>query len=237
MTPTSNARLAGFSYLLYIAAGITSMVVFGRATQGAVGNAAKLASIAQRAGMVRATILLGLVMFVCAVVLGVTLWALTRDVDPDLAMFAMACRLSEGVVGAVSIVGTLQLISVATASTDAASADASVAAAFGGLLLSEGSWTGSVAATCFALGSTIFCYLFLRARSIPVWLAWLGLFASVVLLVLIPGQLAGLVSGPVAYVMWLPMLVFELTFALWLIIKGVLVKGVDERRWKEQAGT
>jgi len=98
------------------------------------------------------------------------------------------------------------------------------AQALGGLLLNQGGWTGSVAATCFALSSTLYSYLFLRARSIPVSLAWLGLLASVLLVVLIPAQLAGLIEGPVTDFMWIPMLVFEVGLALWLLIKGVAMR-------------
>jgi len=45
MTRTTNARIAGFTFLFYIAAGLASMAVFGRATAGE-GIAAKLASLA-----------------------------------------------------------------------------------------------------------------------------------------------------------------------------------------------
>ncbi|MBM3277217.1 MAG: hypothetical protein FJY95_03940 [Candidatus Handelsmanbacteria bacterium] len=34
MTSRGNARIAGFTFLLYIAAGIASMVLFGQATGG-----------------------------------------------------------------------------------------------------------------------------------------------------------------------------------------------------------
>ncbi|SRR6266852_1621176 len=221
MTRTTNARLAGFMFLFYIATGITSLVLFGKATSGAEGTAAKLASIAQHQTLVRLTVLLTLLTFVCAVVLAVTLYALTREEDRDLAMMALCCRVSEGVIAAVSAVRTLGLLSVATASTAAAAPDAAAAQALGALLLNQGGWTGSIAATCFVLGSTLYSYLFLRARSIPVSLAWLGVLASVLLVVLVPAQLAGLVEGPVTYFMWIPMLVFEVALALWLLIKGV----------------
>ena len=221
MTRRTNARLAGFTFLFYIATGLTSMVLFNQATSGAEGTAAKLASIAQHATLVRLTVVLTLLTFVYAVVLAVTLYALTRDQDPDLAMMAMCCRVSEGVIGAVSAVRTLGLVSVATASTAAAASDAAAANALGALLLKQGGWTGSIAAACFAMGSTLYSYLFLRARSIPVLLAWLGVLASVLLVVAIPLQLAGFLSGPVNYFVWIPMAVFEVALALWLIIKGV----------------
>jgi hypothetical protein len=83
MTRKTNARLAGFMFLLYIVTGITSMVLFGQATSGAEGTAAKLAGIARHAMLVRLTVVLTLLTFVYAVVLGVTLYALTRDEDRD----------------------------------------------------------------------------------------------------------------------------------------------------------
>jgi hypothetical protein len=221
MTRTTNSRLAGFTFLFYIAAGITSMVLFGRAT-GGDGPVAKLASIAQHATTVRLTVVLTLLTFVCAVVLAVTLYALTLDEDRDIAMMALCCRVSEGVIGAVSAVRTLGLLSIATASAEAGGPDAA-ATALGALQLNQGGWTGSIAAVCFALSSTLYCWLFLRARTIPVALAWLGVIASVLLVVLIPAQLAGFIEGAVTYAMWAPMLVFEVAFALWLLTRGVAV--------------
>jgi hypothetical protein len=220
MTRTTNARLAGFMFLFYIAIGITSMVLFRQATGGAEGTAATLASLAQHATIVRLTALLTLLMFFAAVVLGVTLYALTRDEDRDLAVLALCCRATEGVIGAVAAVSTLDLLSVATASTTAAP-EAAAARAFGVGLLQQGDSGTVVAATCFAVGSTLFCYLFLRARSIPLPLARLGLVASLLLVAALPFRLLGLLHGPLTYYVWIPMAVFEVTLALWLLIKGV----------------
>jgi hypothetical protein len=149
MTRTTNARIAGFTFLFYIAVGITSMILLGRATSGE-GIAAKLASIAQHETHVRVVVLLTLLMSFSAIGLGVTLWAITREQDPDLAMLAMTCRVVEGVNGASSIPRTLGL--------------------------------------CLPL------QLFGSIRSF---------------------------EGPVGWLMWLPMLVFEVWFALGLLIKGV----------------
>jgi hypothetical protein len=220
MTRKTNARLCGTAFLLYIVAGISSLMLFGKATAGAVGTGAKLASIAQNAALMRVTILLGLVMFMCAVVLGVTLYALTREEDRDLALIGLCCRAIEGALAAASLSGTLQLLAVATASTTAATAaDAATANSFGALILNRGAWTASGTAMCFVFGSTVFSYLFLRARTIPLALAWLGLLASVLLLIAIPVGLVAEVNLP--FLAWIPMLVFEVVFALWLIIKGV----------------
>jgi hypothetical protein len=72
-------------------------------------------------------------------------------------------------------------------------------------------------ATAFAIGSTLYCYLFLRARSIPLWMAWLGVLASALLVIALPIELAG---GPATGYVWAPMAVFEVVFALWLIARA-----------------
>ena len=219
MTRRTNARLAGFAFLFYIAVGILSMVLFGRATRGE-GIAAKLASMAQQATEVRIVVVLTILMSLSALVLGVTLYAITREQDPDLAMLGMACRFVEGVNAATSIPRTLGLLSLATA-TGASAPDSGAAHALGAFVLGEGPL---VSAIFFAVGSTLFSWLLLRGRMIPALLAWLGVVASLLLVVGLPVQLFGSTrsfAGVVGWLMWLPMLVFELAFALWLLIKGV----------------
>jgi len=160
------ARVAGFTFIFYIVAGMTSL---------ALPDGSGLAAV------------LPLLTSLSAVVLGVTLYALTVEQGPALALLALACRVVEAVSGE--------------------------------------------AAFFFAVGSLIFCWLLLRGRMIPAALAWLGVVASALLVLILPLQSAGLLGGArtwsasVTWLMWMPMLVFELALALWLIIKGVNVDG------------
>jgi hypothetical protein len=217
MTRRTNARVAGFTFLVYIAATMTSLVLYSRAT-GGEGVAAQLAGIAQHAMDVRLTIVLGLLGNVCALVLGVTLYAITREQDPDLALLALICRVAEG-IGGMDVSKTLGLLWLATA-TDATAVHAGGAPALGAYLLKmEASFTASAA--FFALGSTLFSWLLLRGRMIPVALAWLGVLSSLLPLVCFPLQLAGLLGGPVTSFMWYPIMLFEMALALWLIVNGV----------------
>ncbi|MCC7261616.1 MAG: DUF4386 domain-containing protein [Candidatus Latescibacteria bacterium] len=220
MTRRSNARIAGFTFLFYIAAGIASMVLFGQATSGEV-VAEKLVAIAGHVAEVRIVVLLGLLQCFSALVLGATLYALTREQDPDLALLGLICRLVEGVLAATSIPETLALLWLATAS-GADAPDPGAAHALGAYLLG-----GSMAltATFFAVGSALFSWLLLRGRMVPMPLAWLGVVASGLLVILLPLQLAGWLAGPITRLMWLPMLAFEVPLGLWLLIKGVAVPG------------
>ena len=222
MTRTTNARIAGVTFLAYIAAGVTSMVLSGRATSGE-GIAAKLAAIARHEGDMRLVVLLGLVQSFSALVLAVTLWAITREEDPDLAMLALTCRVGEGILGGLSVPGTLTLLWLATATGANAPETGAAHALAAYLLRSDMAFT----ATFFAVGSTLFAYLLLRGRMIPAPLAWLGVGASALLVVGLPLQLAGYLRGPITSLLWLPMLAFEVPLALWF-----LVKGVAAREWR-----
>jgi hypothetical protein len=219
MTRTANARLAGFTFLAYIITGIVDMVVFRRAAAGS-GAFAQLASIAQHATLVRLSALLTLLTFFEAIVLGVTLYALTRDEDQDLAVLALCCRVAEGVLGAAAAVRTMQILSVATAIP---TTDSSASIALGASLLATGGSSVAIGATCFAVASTLFSYLFLRARSSPVPLAWLGVLASLLLVIALPVRLLGFLPASLVWPIWMPMLAFEVTLALWLIVKGVAI--------------
>jgi len=218
MTRTTNARIAGFTFLFYIAVGILGMILFNPAA-GVEGIAAKLAAIAAHSTQVRIGIGLNLAMCFSALVLAVTLYSITRDEDPDLAMLGLTCRVGEGVIGAVFMFADLGLLWLGTAGANAP--DAAAAQALGAFLFKIGDWSPTIGAIFFAVGSAIFSYLLLRGRMVPVALAWLGVLASILLVVLLPGQLAGFIKGPVLDWMWLPALVFEVALALWLLIKGV----------------
>jgi hypothetical protein len=216
MTRTTNARIAGLTFLLYIAAGISSMVLSRRASGGET-IADRLARIAGHETAVGILVLLGFVQAFSALVVGVTLWAITRDQDNDLAMLGLTCRVGEGIIGGLSIPGILAVFSLATASATDASATAAARTLAAYLLRTD----VALPATFFAVGSTFFSWLLLRGRMIPIPLAWLGVFASVLLVVCLPLTLAGFLRGPIVTLMWLPMLAFEVPLGLWLLTKGI----------------
>ncbi|HKP39283.1 MAG TPA: DUF4386 domain-containing protein [Pyrinomonadaceae bacterium] len=219
MTRKTSAQLAGFMFLFYIASALPQMILFEQATSGA-DVAAKLASIAQHATIMRVAGLLSLVTIFDAILLGLGLWAITRDEDRELATLAFCCRVSEGVISAVTTIAIVGLLWLAANPGNDASANT-----LGSFLLKLPGWGMSVSATCFLVGSTIFSYLFVRARSIPAPLAWLGLLASVILLVAVPLELVAVIRVP--FLLWLPMLVFEVSLGFWLLIKGVAEPAAD----------
>ncbi|HEV8579601.1 MAG TPA: DUF4386 domain-containing protein [Thermoanaerobaculia bacterium] len=215
MTRKTNSRIAGFTFLFYIAVAFPATILLERAAGGA-GIAAKLANVARHAADVRLSVVLSLLGCFSALVLAVTLYGITRDVDRDLARLAFACRVAEGVVGGTSLWRPLGLLWLATAG-GANAPDPAAAHALGAfLLMGQGAING---AGFFALGSTLFSCLLLRGRVVPVPLAWLGVVSSALLAVVLPLRLAGFIPH-LGWLFWMPALVFEVALALWLLVKG-----------------
>lgn len=216
MTLRNNGRVAGFAFLIYIAVSLAGMFLAGAASRGD-GAAAKLANMARHAGALRLALLFDLVGCFCALVLAVTLWGITRGVDRELAFLAAACRIAEGVTGALSLPRGAGRLWLATEAGAVSPATSDALAAF---LLQLPSWSMEIGATLFSVGSLLFAWLLRRGRIVPAALAGLGVLASILTVVILPLQLVGLAGSPLTDLMWLPMLVFEVWLALWLIVKG-----------------
>src|SRR5687768_3621353 len=109
LTSRTNARIAGTAFVFYIAAGILSLVLSRRSLAAGSDMGAKLEAMASFAGDERLAFILGFLTVFAALALGVSLWSITRDEDPDLAMLGLTCRVAEGVIGA-TIPTTLALL-------------------------------------------------------------------------------------------------------------------------------
>jgi hypothetical protein len=192
-----------------------------RRTFGVEGDAATLARFGEYAADVRIDVLIKVLEVFSALVLAVTLYGITRDEDHELAMLALVCRVAEGVFLALSIPSYLGLVWLAKAGVGPGALDSSTTNALRTFMLMPVP-SVPLSTIFFAVGSTIFSHLFLRGRIVPVAIAWMGVFASGLLAVALPLQLAGVPTGPLhGYYQWLPALVSQTALALWLLVKGV----------------
>lgn len=219
MTRTTNARLAGFTFLFYIAVGITQLVL-SSGTASAEGPAARLALIARHAPQIKITILLSLVICVTALTLAAALYGLTRDVDRELAVLALSFRVGEGILAALGTLGTLGLLWLATGGAGRGGSDAAAANALASFLMEVRGWNTTLTATLFAVGSALFAWLLVRGQRIPAPLAWLGVAASLLLVVGLPLQLVDALDASVVQLLWIPMALFEIPLGFWFLIKG-----------------
>lgn len=188
MSMAVSARVAGFVFLVYIAAGLASLSLTHAGADSA-DAAEKLAGMAENVTLFRYAALLDLACAFSALIFAVTLFTITAAHGVTTALPAMVCRLVEGVLIATSLLDSLGVLWLAGES-DLASKEVQVLASY--VMRSEVVLTSIF----FAAGSFLFACLFVRGRLVPAPLAWLGVFASLTLLVVLPPQLVGFLSDP-----------------------------------------
>ena len=224
------ARVAGFMYLFTMAT-----AVFGdfyvRSSIIVPGNAAATANnIMASEQLFRIGIASNLIAFVGVVILIVALYILLKPVNKNLALLALAWRVTETAVFGVVMLSSFIVLLLLSGADYLTVFETDQLHALAWIFILAHVYGYFIAMIFFSLGSTVFSYLFLKSNYIPRILAAWGVFASVVLLIgtfviiLYPDYAAIILPGYFA-----PIIVFEVLLGLLLLFKGVNVQQADNR--------
>jgi hypothetical protein len=216
MTRAVVARVAGGTFLLYIAVKVTGSILF-EGSLGSGGAASRLASVAAHASDLRIATVLALANCVCALVLGVLLYFYTRRGHAELATFVLICRTGEAVLNGVYALGMISLVFIATASTQASrDTEATLVVA----IARSTRHATLVMAFFLAVGSAAFAWVLMRARLAPRYLAALGVFGSLPPTIGMPLQITGALRGFPTQVLWILLFLFEIALGVWFLTSG-----------------
>jgi hypothetical protein len=162
-----------------------------------------------RAPLGRSLILTGSVL---TVPLALGLYFTLRIFQPNTARVALACRLIEAATG---ILGTMAGFRVVWAGLAASHP--------GTAILQFVAWNKATnfGALIFTIGSTLFFFLFVQSASIPRFLSWLGLVASLIALGACAAHLIRPQFPAMSIAAWIPMLLAEVSTGGWLLIRAV----------------
>ncbi|HEX5437800.1 MAG TPA: DUF4386 domain-containing protein [Gemmatimonadaceae bacterium] len=211
-----DARWAGIAFLVYIVLTMTSTTMFGNVL-GSGDIAQQLGDLTRMMSQARVTVVLDLLQVVCALVLAVTLFRLTKAVDATVAMLAMMFRVGEGVLGASALRGKLGLIWLASSGGHAApQIDVNSMATY---FLHEPDLR--LAAFSFIIGGFLFAYLLLRGRLVPAVIAWIGVVTQGAQMVCVPLWIAGFIGAAPVNGLWMLILAYEIPVGVWLMVRGV----------------
>ena len=220
------ARIAGLFYLLVLVfdiAGlaITSIVAGGGSFGESAGN------IAASEWLYRVGLSLSLLGTLATVPLAVGLYMTLRPADAGLALMGLLFRAVEVAVGAVGVVGSFAILQVYLAANHHGAFDPTQLRALTDL--DPLGATTQVAAISFCIGSTIFFYVFLKARYIPRMMAAWGLFASLLYLAIWVAELAAPgIPALISAIGSVPILIAEVSTGLWLLIAGIRVSAPQQ---------
>ncbi len=197
-----------------------SAAVLSKKTTAGADTSQMLYTLHSTIVIAQITVLLDLLQIVCAIVLAVTLYRLSRSVDATLALLAMAFRFEEGAAGFVPLLGKLELMKLATASDPSCANSAGCLAVAGEICHRPDNLFGQF---CFVIGGFLFAYLLLAGRLIPHWIAWTGVITIGLQLICVPLYVATILPGTVVNWLWFPILLYEVPLGLWLIRRGIRV--------------
>ena len=222
------ARLGGFLYLFVIAVFIAGDMLIGSFQVS--GNLPEtVANIRAGEPLYRTGIALQLLASVATILLGGAFYVLLRPVDRNRALFAFAWRIVETVIGSVAVVLRLMALNLLLGASTAFNLDQQ--GMLTGMLAAGGRACFLASTASFAFGSLLLFYLLLKSRFSPRLLAWLGIVASALVVLMsfvsliVPGQAAALEFA------WAPIFIAEILAGLWL-----LVRGADTEWWTRHAG-
>jgi len=144
--------------------------------------------------------------------LALGLYFTLRIFQPALSRIALACRLIEALLGIVATVAGFAAVRTALLGTQLGKATLGLVA-----------WNGatSFGAFIFTVGSTLFFFLFVKSASIPRFLGWLGLVASLVALAACTTHLILPHFPAMTMAAWIPMLLAEISTGGWLLVRSI----------------
>ncbi len=214
-------KLAGFLFLFLIATGASGLILFeGLRVPDEIS--ATLINISEHPLRLNLSIFLSIISGIATVVLAVMLYAMLKEQDENMAVLVFSFRMAETmIIYPVAVISALLLILMSQQYVGQNVTDPVVFHTLGISLLSVKDWSFMLGAIFFSAGSTLFSYLFLKARSIPIWISTFGVIVSLSLLLGLSLHIVSLAEGFDLNFIWFPLTFFELVIGLWLLVKGI----------------
>jgi hypothetical protein len=212
----NTVRLLGAAFLLQAVASAVSglillqpLIVPGNITDS-------MTNIANNALQMRASIVVEMITAIGIVMLGSLLFVTLKKQNGNIALVALGLYLIEAAILAASRIAAFALLRISQESVIAG--HPAYLQTLGNLFYEAQSFGYDLHMLPFALGATMFYYLFFKSGFLPRVLSLWGLIAAPLSLI---GILFSLLGYDVPIFVFLPNLPFELGIGLWLIVKGI----------------
>lgn len=214
----NTTRLLGAAFLLQAIASLVSGLFLLQPLIVPRNILESMTNIANNAFQMRASIVVEMFTVFGIVMIGVLMYVILKKQDMRIAIIAMGLYLVEAAILAVSRIPAFVLLLVSQESVMTGHPDS--LQSLGKMLYESMSFGYNLHLLPFALGATLFYYLFYKSGYLPKSLNLLGLTAALLAVIGILFSLLGYDAAMVVLFLNLP---FELGIGLWLLIKGIRV--------------
>jgi hypothetical protein len=216
------AIAVGLLYVVATVAGLAAMAVGGTS----LFDGDVLANFAAHGSQVVAVASLDFVMAVAVAGVAFMMYPiLMQDADTEskrgLALWYVGTRITEGAVFLIAILGLLSLWALAEELVNAGGPAASQFQAAAAVVSQASDYAWMLGQSVFCVGAVMLYYLLYLSRRVPRWLSIWGLLGAPLMFAAGASLLAtGDANSTVATVLYAPLAVQEMVFALWLLAKG-----------------
>lgn len=220
-SPQAFARFSGVLYLIIIAAGLFAEAFVRSRLIVPADAAATAANILAHEALFRLGIAADLSTFLCAIPVTVILYALLKPVNKNLALLMLLLNLAQDAVGGMNVLNTYRSLQLLGGADYLKVFSPEQLQAMALLSLKGHAFGFGIALLFFGLSCIVLGYLIFNSRFLPRILGILMAIAGACYLI---NSFALIVFPPLASILLLlPAFIGELSFALWLAIKGVNV--------------
>ncbi len=208
--------------ILYILAAVTAIV--GLTLYGPILNGPDyLIQGAAHKNQILLGAIMELLLVGSAIGTAVGLFPFLRKHNESLALWYLCFRFLEAIIITIGIISVLSLLTLSQTFVATAAPNASAFQAAGTLLIAMHAWTFLLGpALMLGVSTMTYSYLFYQSRLVPRWLATLGMTGAALIFLEAVLVIFGVISQISAWgtLLALPVATYEMTLAVWLIVKG-----------------
>ena len=162
--------------------------------------------------------------------IGIVIYPILKQHNESIAIGYAGARIVEGVLFIVNVITILTLLTLSQEFVKAGAPNGSYYQTLGTLLLAAGDWAFLLGfGLAFTISALILNYLLYQSKLIPRWLAVWGFVGAALLWVY---YLLQFFSINQVEILFLPIAVQEMVFAVWLIVKGFNLPTFDSESAK-----
>jgi len=207
-----TAIIVGVLFIIVMVSTLMSGVFLG-----SINDPDYLTAVSANESQVLIGVLLMLALVASVVAIPIVMFPILKKHSESLALGYVGVRIFEGFFDVVIYgIAPLLLLTLSQEFVKAGAPDASYYQTSGALLLAVKDWSHVLENFPYGLGALIFNYLLYKSKLIPRWLSVWGLIGAT--LMLVTGLLR--MFDPSLVYLALPILLYEMVLAVWLIVKG-----------------
>ena len=214
-----TAIIVGALFIIATVAPIISGVFLGSLSDISGGDDSDyLTETSENEKQVIIGVIFYIIMAVAVASIAIVIYPILKKHNEALALGYVGARIAEGLLFIVNIITILTLLTLSQEFVKAGSPDVSYFQTLGGLLLAAGDWAYMLGfGLAFTISALILNYVLYQTKLVPRWLSIWGLIGAVLIFIY---YLLQPFSINLVEILFLPIAVQEMVFAVWLIVKG-----------------